>query len=74
MNCRAISHRGNLNGPTDQENNPQYIQKALDAGFAVEVDVWVENGKWYFGHDYAQYDVKITKFLRQNVLLHLKIL
>ena len=35
-----ISHRGNINGPNpEMENNPEYIQKALDLGYDVEVDV-----------------------------------
>ena len=33
-----ISHRGNLTGPNKKwENNPEYIRKALDDGFNVEI-------------------------------------
>jgi hypothetical protein len=35
-----ISHRGNLKGPDSTlENSPSYIQKALDLGFSVEIDL-----------------------------------
>ena len=52
-----ISHRGNLNGSCkDTENSVEQIKKAIDAGFDVEVDIRVESGKWYLGHDYPQYE------------------
>ena len=35
-----ISHRGNLNGPDLQnENNPIYVQNAVNLGFEVEIDI-----------------------------------
>lgn len=47
-----ISHRGNLEGPNPLlENDPGYIQLALDKGFDVEVDVWFIDGELYLGHD-----------------------
>lgn len=52
-----ISHRGNLNGPTKDENHPTYISKALMAGFDVEVDVWHIAGSYYLGHDEPQYQI-----------------
>lgn len=53
-----ISHRGNLVGPNQElENNPEYIRKAINAGYEVEVDFWVLDGLLYFGHDYPQYEV-----------------
>ena len=50
-----ISHRGNLNGKTDDENKPKYIEEALSQGFDVEVDVWYDNKQFYLGHDEPQY-------------------
>jgi len=53
---KIIAHRGNLNGPDEKnENNPSYIQKALDADFDVEIDVWFLGGKLYLGHDKPVY-------------------
>ena len=35
-----IAHRGNIDGPNpEMENNPQYIDKAIDSGYNVEIDV-----------------------------------
>jgi glycerophosphoryl diester phosphodiesterase len=61
-----IAHRGNLTGPNpNEENKPSYIQKALDAGFSVEIDLRVKDDKLYLGHDYAQYPVS-EDFLIKN--------
>lgn len=47
-----ISHRGNINGRNpEMENSHLYIQEAMDAGFHVEIDIWVENNKLFLGHD-----------------------
>ena len=63
-----ISHRGNLNGPNLKwENHPDYIQKALDKGFNVEIDVWYENSTFYLGHDEPLHKVNIN-FLKKNGL------
>ena len=35
-----ISHRGNVTGPnSDRENHPDYIDRAIEKGFDVEVDI-----------------------------------
>ena len=68
-----ISHRGNINGanPT-KENNPQYIEKALQKNFEVEVDVRFLNNSFYLGHDNPKYKVS-NSFIRQKKLwLHAK--
>ena len=55
-----ISHRGNLRGPNkDRENNPQYIKEALEKGYNVEVDVWLQGTKLFLGHDEPQYETNI---------------
>jgi hypothetical protein len=54
-----IAHRGNTKGPDPhRENNPTYLQSALDSGYDVEVDAWVIGGKLYLGHDAPVYDMK----------------
>jgi len=68
---RLISHRGNINGSNpEMENNPEYIQEALDLGYDVEIDVWwvedtgfCESG-FYLGHDEPQYKVN-EKYLEE---------
>jgi hypothetical protein len=62
-----IAHRGNLNGPNPgKENHPSYIDEAIRAGFAAEIDLWVlpvnenmPNGpqQAWLGHDRPQYGV-----------------
>tara|TARA_B110000027_G_C16046520_1_gene267946 strand:+ start:253 stop:684 length:432 start_codon:yes stop_codon:yes gene_type:complete len=58
-----ISHRGNLTGKSEKdENNPDYLMKAIESGFDVEIDVWFKNNKFYLGHDKPSFEVG-TKFL-----------
>ena len=52
---KIIAHRGNLSGPTQTENHPDQIKKALDLGFDVEIDVWYKENKVFLGHDFPQY-------------------
>jgi len=48
-----IAHRGLLNGPdSDNENNPSQIQKAINSGFSVEIDVRLINGELWLGHNH----------------------
>jgi len=71
---RIISHRGNLNGPSEGENSVSNIIKAIELGFDVEVDVSVENNQIWLGHDKPEYLVS-KSFLIDNrfrLWLHLK--
>ncbi len=52
-----ISHRGNLNGKSDRENQPDYIEEALNHDFDVEVDVWYVDKQFWLGHDKPQYKI-----------------
>lgn len=52
-----IAHRGNLDGPSERENEPNYLLAAVALGYKVEVDVWFVEGSLWLGHDYAQYRV-----------------
>ena len=51
-----ISHRGNLNGKIPElENTLEYINKALKAGYDVEVDVWLNSyDQFCLGHEAPQ--------------------
>ena len=41
-----ISHRGNINGiQKERENDPLYINEAINKGYDVEVDVRFEKNK-----------------------------
>ena len=54
-----IAHRGNIDGPNPElENNPFYIDKAIEQGYNVEI--YIRGSfytKFYLGHDEAQYIV-----------------
>lgn len=67
-----ISHRGNLEGPSDLENHPDKIQKVLRSGFDCEIDLWREDSKWYLGHDYPEYEVNINFFCKPKLWIHAK--
>lgn len=55
-----ISHRGNLNGRLPhRENEPAYIQEAIDAGYSVEIDMRVCGNDVWLGHDNSQYQVTL---------------
>ena len=55
-----IAHRGNTIGPNpEMENDPLYIDKALEQGYNVEVDIQGSfYTKFYLGHDEKQYIVQ----------------
>ncbi len=55
---RIISHRGNLDGPNPGgENAPFQLVATISAGFDVEVDIWVEDDKFFLGHDNPLHEV-----------------
>lgn len=69
-----ISHRGNLVGRVPQlENSPDYIDKAINSGFDVEIDVRWDNGIW-LGHDIAQYPIDANWLLnrKDSLWVHIK--
>ena len=70
-----ISHRGNLNGKQpDNENHPDYILRAITAGYDVEIDVWFVDGKFKLGHDEPIYDFpfKLLENNFQKLWIHCK--
>jgi hypothetical protein len=68
-----ISHRGNLDGRLEEkENNPDYINEALKLGFSVEVDVWVESGEFYLGHDQPTYIIDESFLENKKLWCHAK--
>ena len=68
-----ISHRGNLNGPDpENENSIEYIKKALDKNFDVEIDLWFRDSKFYLGHDFPKEHVKIEFLMNKKFWIHAK--
>jgi hypothetical protein len=60
-----IAHRGNTNGPSVHENQPWYIQEAIDKGYDAEIDIWLMGNNLWSGHDSAQYLIR-EDFLLEN--------
>ena len=57
---KLIAHRGNIEGPNStNENQPEYIEDAISAGYDVEIDVRYNTfeNNFYLGHDEPQYVV-----------------
>jgi len=57
---QIIAHRGNIDGPNPlTENQPETIDKAIEMGFDVEIDIRYDtiDGQFYLGHDDPQYVV-----------------
>lgn len=68
-----IAHRGNLAGPNpEKENHPEYIDKAVQQGFYVEVDVRLVDDKIMLGHDEPQYEVDYSFLNRHKIWCHAK--
>jgi hypothetical protein len=62
-----ISHRGNISGRIESyENQPNYIDKAIELGYDVEIDVWYINETLWLGHDKPQYETTID-FLVERI-------
>lgn len=56
----SIAHRGNVNGPSEAENQPAYLLDAIAQGYEIEADVWFDGGTLWLGHDFPQYQVDYT--------------
>lgn len=68
-----ISHRGNLDGrQINMENNPVYVMEAISKGFNVEVDVWVQNDRFFLGHDSPNYEVTESFLENDKIWCHAK--
>lgn len=70
---KYIAHRGLFNGPEPVfENQPKQILLALSKGYDCEVDLRVEHGDFYLGHDTAQYAVNIEFLETPGLWIHAK--
>ena len=67
---KLISHRGNLNGKTDEENNPNLIDKILN-NFDVEIDFWIKDDL-YLGHDFPEYKIELSFLRKKGLWIHCK--
>jgi hypothetical protein len=64
---RLISHRGNINGRIEsEENKPSYIDLSISSGYEVEIDVWQINNVLWLGHDFPQYKIDISWIIERS--------
>ena len=67
-----ISHRGNLTGPSDYENDPRQIKAVLNMAYHCEVDFWYVDNQYYLGHDEPKYKIKRSFLEQKNLWVHCK--
>ena len=70
---RLIAHRGNVCGvQAERENTLGYLKEALAAGFEVEVDVRIDSGQLWLGHDAPTQAVELGFLMDARVWTHCK--
>ena len=69
---RWILHRGNIAGPGSCENNPTGIQNALNQGYDVEIDLWIQGTEYWLGHDGPEYLVDSSFISKKGMWIHCK--
>ena len=63
---KIISHRGNINGSQpNKENSLNYINEAIESGYNVEIDMWLQNDNLFLGHDAPEWQID-PQFLKSN--------
>ena len=61
---RLIANKGNMWGPSPNENDPSWIDEAIRFGYDVKIDIRVINGRLFLGSDSPQYEVNM-KYLHK---------
>lgn len=72
MKPKLIAHRGNMHGPSPNENNPECFGIVLARGFDIEVDVWYREGHFVLGHDKPKYPVSKELLQSEHFWCHAK--
>ena len=70
-----ISHRGNLDGQIyEKENEPSYIDQAIEKVYYVEIDVRYIGKQLLLGHDKGQYLINEDWLMnrKNNLFVHAK--
>jgi hypothetical protein len=71
---KLIAHRGNLDGPSEEENKPSLIENVISLGYDCEIDVRYIDQKLYLGHDNPDYEIDLQFLLlySKNLWIHCK--
>lgn len=70
-----ISHRGNISGTSpNEENSPAYIDKAIEQGYDVEIDIRYVENQLFLGHDTPDFEIDIDWLLsrKDRLWIHTK--
>jgi hypothetical protein len=70
-----IAHRGNRFGPNKElENSESYLLESINAGFDVEIDVWLIDDNFYLGHNGPEHKTLISflQSISKNSWIHCK--
>lgn len=67
-----IAHRGNINGPSADENNPELIRSVWALGYYTEIDVWYIDHQFWLGHDEPTYLVDLEFISDERNWCHAK--
>lgn len=61
---KLIAHRGNFAGQQPQlENSFDYLKRAIDLGYDVEIDARIVNNKMWLGHDEPKYELNYEQYM-----------
>lgn len=65
-----ISNQGNLAGKDpDEENKPDYIEKALGHGVCVKTDIWVIKDRTVTGTEHPSTGINLNLFDKEKLLI-----
>jgi|TARA_R110000824_G_scaffold244049_1_gene432770 hypothetical protein len=65
-----ISNRGNLGGKdTEEENKPDYLEKALDYGVCVKTDIWLIKDRPVTGTEYPSIGINLDLFDKEKLIV-----
>lgn len=65
-----ISNRGNLAGKDpDEENKPDYLERALEEGLCVKTDIWVIKDRTVTGTEHPSTGINLNVFDKEKLLI-----
>jgi hypothetical protein len=65
-----ISNRGNLGGKdTEEENKPDYLEKALDYGVCVKTDIWLIKDRAVTGTEHPSIGINLGLFDKEKLIV-----
>lgn len=72
---KLYAHRGNTEGAKPKlEHSPEYLEKALNEGYGVEIDAWYspQRNLWSLGHEMPMYPIHREFMEDDRVIVHAK--